>query len=87
MMAKNSSTAVGAKSPTAVMMESTTPSSACPVIPNAPASAAKVRGTRMSATIGVSRLDRIRYMNTAIIEKPRVMSIFAPSYPEVIRER
>jgi hypothetical protein len=87
MMAKNSSTAVGAKSPMAVMMESTTPSSAWPVIPNAPASAANVSGTRMSATIGVNRLVRIRYMNTAIIEKPRVMSIVAPSQREVMKER
>jgi hypothetical protein len=26
-------------------------------------------------------------MNTAIIEKPRAMSIFAPSQPEVMKER
>ncbi len=87
MMAKNNSTAVGAKSPMAVMMESTTPSSACPVIPNAPTITANIRGTRMSAIIGVSRLERIKYMNTAIIEKPRAMSIFAPSQPEVMKER
>ena len=79
MIAKNSSVAVGAKSLIELMMESTTPSSpGCPT-PVAVTTNANDSGTRTSANVGVSRLARIRYMNTAIMEKPRKMSIFAPS--------
>ena len=75
MMAKNSSVAVGANSAIDDMIESTMPSSPGSPTPVADTTRANVSGTRMSASVGASRLVRIRYMNTAIIEKPRKMSI------------
>jgi hypothetical protein len=75
MMAKNSSVAVGANSAIADMIEATMPSSPGSPAPVAVTTRANVSGTRMSASVGASRLVRIRYMNTAIIEKPRKMSM------------
>ena len=86
MIAKNSSAAVGAKDLIESMMESTTPSSAGAPRPVAVTTRANVSGTRTSASVGASRLANIRYMNTAIMEKPRPMSICAPSHP-VMRGR
>jgi hypothetical protein len=80
MMAKNSSAAVGANDLIESMIESTTPSSVGAPIPVPDTTRANVSGTRTSASVGVSRLVRIRYMKTAIMEKPRAMSICAPSH-------
>ena len=80
MIAKNRSVAVGAKDLIESMIESTTPSSVGAPTPVAFTTSANASGTRTSASVGVSRLARIRYMNTAIMEKPRVMSICAPSH-------
>ena len=80
MIAKNRSVAVGAKDLIESMIESTTPSSVGAPIPVAVTTSANASGTRTSASVGVSRLVRIRYMNTAIMEKPRAMSICAPSH-------
>ena len=79
MMAKNNNAAVGAKLLIASMIESVTPpSSGSTAAPNCTAAIPKMTGTRISATTGVSRLLKIKYMNTAIIRNPRPMSISAP---------
>ena len=78
MIAKKSSAAVGAKLLIASMTAPATPSSTTSATPNCTATIPKTTGTRISPTTGVSRLLRIKYMNTAIMTKPRTMSIGAP---------
>ena len=60
------------------MIASATPSSAMTAAPSCTATIPKTTGTRINASTGVNRLLRIKYMKTAIMEKPRPMSIGAP---------
>ncbi|OUD87576.1 hypothetical protein BC477_06250 [Clavibacter michiganensis subsp. michiganensis] len=64
MMANISSAAVGARSPSASMTMSPMPSPA-------PAKRPKIVGTRMRATMGVSRLVMMRAMKVRTMAKPR----------------
>ena len=72
MIANISSAAVGASLPIASMIMSPSPSPA-------PAKRPKIVGTRMSATIGVSRLVMISTMKVRIIVNPRMTSTSTPS--------